>query len=183
MKNKILNILFSLIFCLFSHHSFAAKMTLSSQDIKSSREMGESFVFNGFGCNGSNLSPQLTINDVPKDTKSLAITMYDPDAPTGSGWWHWIVFDIDPKVTNIERGAKNIGKVSVGKNDYGTTNYGGPCPPAKSRHNYIFTIYALDIDKLPVQKDASAAMIGYYLNKHAISKAYLTPFYRSKKKE
>lgn len=184
MKNKIL-FLSSILFLLFSaNNSFARNMKLKSDDIESNKEIGEEFVFNNFGCKGSNLSPQLTISDVPVGTKSLAITMFDPDAPTGSGWWHWIVYNIDPTTINIARAATKISENAVvAKNDYGANAYGGPCPPAGTKHRYVFTLYALDITALDVPNDASAAMIGYYLNTHTIEKVILTPFYASKKEK
>ena len=180
MKNKIVIALFSALL-IFSQDAEAGIMKFKSADIKSGGNIKEAQVFNSFGCNGLNKSPQLSISGVPKGTKSLAITMYDPDAPTGSGWWHWIVYDIDPTVTEIPAGVEKISSNAVmGRNDYGDYKYGGPCPPVKTRHRYVFTLYALDVEKLDVPEGASAAMIGFNLNAHTIKKEEFSGFYSRK---
>ena len=177
MKNKILISLFSLGM-VFSQSAFAANMKFKSAEIKPGHDIKEEQVFDGFGCFGGNKSPSFTISGVPVEAKSLAITMYDPDAPTGSGWWHWIVYNIDPAITEIPAGAMKISEnATVGKNDYGSFNYGGPCPPVKSKHRYVFSLYALNVPKLDVPQDASAAMIGYNLNAHAIKKVEFAGLY------
>lgn len=181
MKNKILKIFLFCAFLLSANQSFAA-FTFKSNDIKSGADIPQQHIFNGFGCSGGNLSPQLQIGDIPAGTKSLAITMFDPNAPTGSGWWHWIAYNIDPTVTVIETGTKQISQNTLlARNDYGDYAYGGPCPPVGSKHNYIFTLYALDVTKLDVPLDASAALIGYNLNSHVIEKRLLTATYWRKK--
>src|SRR6266571_4858543 len=97
--------------------------------------IAEAQVFKGFGCEGKNVSPSLAWRNAPAGTKSFAITVYDPDAPTGSGWWHWIVFDIPADVTSLPAGVGNpaSGQTPKGavqsKNDFGKPGYGGPCPP------------------------------------------------------
>lgn len=181
MKNKILIPFITILFLFVSNESFA-RMRLKSADIKSGRSIDLKHVFNDFGCIGENKSPNLLISNVPKEAQSLAITVYDPDAPTGSGWWHWIAYNIDVNTKEIATGAKEISENTVfGRNDYGTYNYGGPCPPVKSRHRYIFTLYALDVDKIDLPKDASGAMIGFYLNKHKIKTDSLTALYSRSK--
>lgn len=117
------------------------------------------------GCGGKNTAPQLAWSGAPDGTKSYAITCFDPDAPTGSGYWHWVAFDIPADVTSIEAGAGNDEKMSGGKsgtNDYGAKAYGGPCPPkGDGDHRYIFTVFALDVDSVP---GASAGVTGASLN-------------------
>jgi Raf kinase inhibitor-like YbhB/YbcL family protein len=162
----------------------AADLTLTSPKLKPDAPMAMEQFFNGFGCNGKNISPELNWTKVPAGTKGLALTVYDPDALTGSGWWHWLIFNIDPKVPSL---AANAGdptaqvapKGSVqSRTDFGQTGYGGPCPPAGDKpHHYIFTLYALDVNKLPLDESASGAMVGLYLNQHAIQKAQLTVLY------
>ena len=156
----------------------AADFRLSSPTIKDKGMIGNEHVFNGFGCSGSNSSPELRWERAPKGTKSFAVTVYDPDAPTGSGWWHWVIFNIPPDVMSLPAGA---GKPEGGgapqtsvqsMTDFGQPGYGGPCPPTGDKpHRYIFTVYALKVDQLPLQKEASGAMVGYYLNQNKLGKA------------
>ncbi len=82
----------------------AQSMSLTSAEIKEGGTIGNEQVFKGFGCTGSNVSPSLSWNGAPSGTKSFAISIYDPDAPTGSGWWHWVVFNIPADVTSLPKG-------------------------------------------------------------------------------
>ena len=113
----------------------AQTMTLTSPDIAPGARIADQQVFNGFGCTGGNISPALSWSGAPKDTKSFALSVYDPDAPTGSGFWHWVVFNIPPDVTSLPKGAgdpKGAGapKGAVqSRTDFGVPGYGGPCPP------------------------------------------------------
>jgi Raf kinase inhibitor-like YbhB/YbcL family protein len=140
-------------------------------------------VFNGFGCSGKNISPPLKWSGAPSATKSFALTVYDPDAPTGSGWWHWVVFDIPASVTELAQGAGNAGgklpaDAVQSRTDFGSSGYGGPCPPKGNKpHRYIFTVYALKTDKLNVPADASAAMVGFAIGANKLTSASLTAFY------
>lgn len=158
-----------------------AAFTLSSPDLASGT-FDNKFVLNGFGCSGQNLSPALVWQNAPAGTKSFALQVYDPDAPTGSGFWHWAVYNIPPTVTSLPQGAGNdparLPAGAFGGNtdfmDTGATNgngnYGGPCPPAGDRpHRYVFTLYALGFDKVEaaggVPKSGTAALYGFVLNK------------------
>lgn len=144
--------------------------------------------FNGFGCTGDNVSPQLSWSNAPEGTKSFAITMYDPDAPTGSGWWHWVVFDIP---SNINEVMKNAGDVKAGLmangaiqsiTDYGAMGYGGPCPPENHGfHQYIITVHALKVDKLGLDENTNPAVVGYYLWNNTIAKSSIVAYYERKK--
>jgi Raf kinase inhibitor-like YbhB/YbcL family protein len=140
----------------------------------------------GFGCAGGNQSPQLSWSGAPEGTKSFAITCFDPDAPTGSGFWHWVVFNIPASTTSIPVGAGDVKKKLMPKGaiqsrtDFGTDGYGGPCPPQGDKpHHYIFTVYAVDEDKLQFAKDhnVSAAVVGFELHFHSKAKASLTATY------
>ncbi len=160
----------------------AEGFSLESKDIKGQLSMNE--VFNGFGCTGKNISPELHWENVPKATKSFALTVYDPDAPTGSGWWHWIVFNIPKDTTSLEAGAGDAKKSMLPKGsvqnvtDYGFAGFGGACPPQGDQaHQYIFTIHALDVDKFELDGKQSAAIAGYYINAHTIQKASLIAYY------
>ncbi len=141
-------------------------------------------VFNGFGCTGKNISPQLSWRNAPEGTKSFAITLYDPDAPTGSGWWHWVVFDIPAGTTGIPAGAgtPDMPGMPAGAvqsvTDFGQTGYGGPCPPVgHGPHQYIVTVYALKTDKLGLDAKAGAPMVGFNLNQQMLAKASLVFYY------
>jgi Raf kinase inhibitor-like YbhB/YbcL family protein len=159
----------------------AAPFTLTSSDLKDGGVMAELHVYNGFGRTGKNVSPQLKWSGAPEGTKSFAVTVYDPDAPTGSGWWHWIVLNIPPSVTELAQGASGEGKLPAGaletRTDYGKPGYGGAAPPKGSKHRYIFTVYALKTDKIDLPADASGAMAGFFINANALAKASITVTY------
>lgn len=166
----------------------AAGFKLSSPEIKANGHIPASFEFNGFGCSGENRSPALQWSGAPKGAKSFAVTVYDPDAPTGSGWWHWMVIDIPSDVTALAAGAGDVSgnKLPVGavqnRIDYGVAAWGGTCPPKGDKpHRYIFTVYALKTDKLGVPADATAALTGFMIHANALGKASFTAHYgRSK---
>jgi len=173
-----------IILVLLPASTFAADFRVVSPTIKEQGVIGNEHVFNGFGCSGHNVSPELKWEHAPKDVKSFAVTVYDPDAPTGSGWWHWVVFNIPLGVTSLSVGAGTPDGSSVPQGtvqsitDFGQPGYGGPCPPQGDKsHRYIFTVYALKVDQLPLRKEASGAMVGYYLNQNALGKTSLTATY------
>jgi Raf kinase inhibitor-like YbhB/YbcL family protein len=138
-------------------------------------------VFNGFGCTGGNVSPALAWKDAPEGTKSFVLTLYDPDAPTGSGWWHWVVYDIPAATTGLPQGAGSGAGLPEGAvqghTDFGSTGYGGPCPPPGAPHRYIFTLTALKVPALDVPENATAALIGFMTHANAIASAKLTLMY------
>lgn len=142
-------------------------------------------VFNGSGCNGSNLSPQLAWENAPAGTKSFAVTIFDEDAPTGSGWWHWLIFDIPATVNALSSGAGNIalnlapaGAIQS-VTDFKTQGYGGPCPPEGSKaHRYVVTVYALKTDKLGPDATANPALVGFMLEQNVIEKASLVFYFK-----
>ncbi|OWV68711.1 phosphatidylethanolamine-binding protein [Rhizobium sp. R339] len=153
-----------------------AEMKLTSIDLTAGKAMAEEQVFNSFGCPGKNISPELVWSGAPEGTKSFAIMAYDPDAPTGSGWWHWSVFNIPANVSKIATGASGEKKLPEGAveghTDFGTSGYGGACPPAgDAPHHYQFTVYALSVDKLPLPDTAPGAMVGFYVRANTIGKA------------
>jgi len=168
--------------------TMAGQFTLESSQMQAGGRMALEQVFDNFGCTGKNISPELHWSGVPEGTKSLALTVYDPDAPTGSGWWHWIIFNIAPRTTGLPANAGDVdahlapaGSVQ-GRTDYGSTGYGGPCPPPGDKpHRYIFTLFALDVARLDLDANASAAMVGYNLNAHAIGKASMTVLFGREK--
>ena len=132
-----------------------SKFKLTSPDVKAGGMVGDPFVFNDGGCTGANTSPALSWSGAPEGTRSFVLTIFDPDAPTGSGFWHWVMFNISsPPPPACLGGAGTPGQepacgATQIENDYGTVGYGGPCPPKGDKpHRYIFTIYALSTDKL-----------------------------------
>jgi Raf kinase inhibitor-like YbhB/YbcL family protein len=166
----------------------AAGFTLSSPDIKAGGMIPQSFEFNGFGCSGENKSPALKWSGAPQGAKSFAVTVYDPDAPSGSGWWHWMVINIPADVTELKGDAGAVGGANLPKGashvriDYGVAGWGGVCPPPGDKpHRYIFTVHALKVDKLDVPADATAALTGFMINGNALGKASFTAKYGRKK--
>lgn len=164
----------------------ADKFSLTSPAIKDGATLTPDQVFKGFGCEGRNISPALEWKGAPKDAKSFAVTVYDPDAPTGSGWWHWLVFNIPADVTRLETDAGNVasGKAPKGavqsRTDFGAPGFGGACPPVGSKkkpHRYIFTVFALKTDKLDLDASASGALVGYMLNANKLATASFTARY------
>jgi Raf kinase inhibitor-like YbhB/YbcL family protein len=172
-------ILLTISSTLFSQNTF----TLSSNTLGGEATKIEEF--NGFGCTGKNESPQLSWKNAPEGTKSFAITMYDPDAPTGSGWWHWVVFDIPTSTTELVANAGDIklnltpeGTIQSITN-YGAQGYGGPCPPqGHGLHQYIITVYALKTDTLGLDKNTNPAIVGYYLWNNTLAKASIVSYYK-----
>jgi Raf kinase inhibitor-like YbhB/YbcL family protein len=172
-----------LALCVAAPAFAAGKFTLKSSELKPNGTLPDKNVFNGMGCTGENTSPQLSWSDPPKDTKSFAVTVYDPDAPTGSGWWHWTVYNIPADATELKEGAGS-GKADLpagaqqGRTDFGAPGYGGACPPEGDKpHKYIFTVYALKTDKLELPPDASAAMLGFMINANKLGSATFTDKY------
>jgi Raf kinase inhibitor-like YbhB/YbcL family protein len=136
-------------------------------------------VFNGSGCGGANISPELHWSDAPSGTKSFAITIFDLDAPNGGGWWHWVIFNIPGTVLELSAGAGNkesrrlpAGGVQC-RNDYGEPGYGGPCPPPGSTHRYLVRVYALNVEKLPFGSEAPAGRMAKQIEAHSIGVAKL----------
>ncbi|MFM2120322.1 MAG: hypothetical protein RL722_1790 [Pseudomonadota bacterium] len=159
----------------------SGEFKLSSPDLAGG-SFGNNFILNGFGCKGGNVSPALVWSGVPAGTKSLALQIHDPDAPTGSGFWHWAVYDIPAGSTGLAQGAGNDpARLPAGAyggrtdfNDTGATgvngNYGGPCPPVGDKpHRYVFTLYALAVDKVDaaagIPKTGTPALFSFVLNR------------------
>lgn len=155
--------------------------TLSSSDLASGT-FDAKYLLNGFGCTGQNVSPAIQWQNAPVGTKSFSLLVHDPDAPTGSGFWHWAVYNIPATVTSLARGAGNAGSMLPvpafgGNNDFMDTvatgvngNYGGPCPPAgEAPHRYVFTLYALAVDNVEqagsIPSTGTAALHSFVLNK------------------
>ena len=156
---------------------------VSSPDLIAKTKISLKHVFKGFGCEGGNLSPALMWTGAPPDTKSFAITAYDPDAPTGSGWWHWVVYNIPGDTTELKTGAGSAETPQLpegaaqGRTDFGVSGYGGPCPPQGPAHRYYFRLYALDTE-LHVKAGATRAQLERAMRGHVLAHAELMGRYR-----
>lgn len=158
------------------------RFRVTSPDLQSGGRITQTHVFNGMGCAGQNISPTLQWSNPPAGTKSFAVTAYDPDAPTGSGWWHWVMYNIPAGTTGLAAGAgngRNAPRGSAqGTTDFGTKGYGGPCPPVGDKpHHYHFTVFALKVDRLDLPGNATAAMVGFNLNANKLATARVTGLY------
>ncbi|TAF72748.1 MAG: YbhB/YbcL family Raf kinase inhibitor-like protein [Bacteroidetes bacterium] len=171
MKKSFI-IVFASVSSLFAQTTF----TLKSKDLEG--QFTNTGVFNGFGCTGENKSPSLNWVNAPAGTKSFAVTMFDPDAPTGSGWWHWLVFDIPSTISGFNA-ALSADMFVQSKTDFGGNGYGGPCPPQGDKpHTYIITVFALKTEKLGLDKNATPAVVGYYLGQNMIAKASIVAYHK-----
>lgn len=167
-----------------SSTALADTFTLSSTDIAAGKSMNKAQEFQGFGCEGDNLSPQLSWKGAPAGTKAYAIMAYDPDAPTGSGWWHWQIVNIPAGVTSMKAGAGDISGKKAPKgslqisNDYGLAGFGGACPPeGHGVHRYQFTVYALS-KELELPENASGALTGYMVKANSLASATIEALYQ-----
>ena len=160
----------------------AEEFRLTSPDISEGGTIKAEQLNKGSGCTGGNISPALRWSGAPPGTKSFAITLFDPDAFSSSGWWHWIIIDIPANVTELPKNAGDPkrhlapkGSLQT-KTDFGTPGYGGPCPPTgDDEHRYVFKIYALKVDKLPVKPESGA--IPLHLHFHSLAQATLSGVY------
>ncbi len=181
MKKLFLFLVLS--FVSLSSNVYAEGFTLKSSVIHG--QMSDAQVFNGFGCTGKNISPKLEWINRPVGTKSFALTVYDPDAPTGSGWWHWVIFDMPASTTLLNSNAGDLKQSIAPKGSiqsvtsFGISGFGGACPPKGDKpHQYIFTVYALKVDKLGLDKNATPALVGFYLNSHMLAKSSIVAYYQ-----
>lgn len=159
----------------------ASGFSLLSSDIAEGQQLSSAQVFQGFGCEGGNRSPALNWTGAPAGTKSFAVTVYDPDAPTGSGWWHWVVVNIPSDSLALPSDAGSGEGLPVGafqgRTDYGTIGFGGACPPPGEMHRYVFTVHALSVKTLDLDETASSALIGFMINANSLAKARITAVY------
>lgn len=162
----------------------AADFSLSSPTFQAHTPLPRAHVYNGFGCTGDNRSPALQWQHAPAGTKSYAVTLYDPDAPTGSGWWHWVMYNIPAQVQALPEDAGSVtgrglpSGAAHGRTDFGTFGFGGACPPAgMGSHRYVVTLHALKVSQLPAPADASPAMIGFLIHMNQLGSAVLRSSY------
>jgi hypothetical protein len=142
------------------------------------------------GCeryHGRGQSPELSWSGEPAGTKSFAITMYDPDAPTGSGFWHWTLFNIPASVHKLAAGAGDAGSAGLpagagqGRNDAGVSHYSGPCPPAGPAHHYQITVFAVKVANLPLDAGSSGARVGFNLHFNTLATGRVTGLFAQPK--
>ena len=153
--------------------ALADSFTLTSPDIAEGQQLSSDFVFQGFGCEGGNVAPTLAWSGAPEGTESFAVTVYDPDAPTGSGWWHWFAFNIPAGVSELTTG--DVAGVQL-TNDYGAQGFGGACPPTGEVHRYEFTVHALGTT-LEIDNSVSNALAGFMVNANSLASSTITAVY------
>jgi Raf kinase inhibitor-like YbhB/YbcL family protein len=159
-------------------HARAGDLAIESVDIGRGH-FRDAQISNGFGCHGGNVSPEIRWSGEPRETRSFMVSMYDVDAPTGSGFWHWVVADIPASVHSLAAGAGNdVAKLPPGalpvRNDTGNAAYLGPCPPQGDTHRYVITVTALKVPKLPVDATATPAVVGFVAHYQQLEKATIT---------
>jgi Raf kinase inhibitor-like YbhB/YbcL family protein len=161
-----------------------ASFELTSEDIRDGEVLGLDQVSGVFGAGGTDTSPQLSWSGFPEGTRSFAVTVYDPDAPTASGFWHWAVSDIPADVTDLPRGAGDedgsllpAGAIQL-RNDSGMRRFiGAAPPPGHGRHRYHFVVHAVDVESLGLDDQASPALLGFNLFGHTLGRAMLIAEY------
>ena len=160
--------------------------TVTSDDVADGQPLARPQVSGVFGAGGEDVSPQLAWSGFPAETKSFAVTCLDPDAPTGSGFWHWAVFDIPADVTELptdagsaERPNLPAGAITL-RGDAGAAGYIGAAPPSgHGPHRYVFAVHAVDVDTLGVGPDATPALLGFNLFSHTLGRAVIIPTYET----
>lgn len=155
--------------------------SLTSDDVQDGQQMASTFVHQSAG--GDNQSPHLRWSGQPAETRGYVVTCYDPDAPTGSGFWHWVLVGLPASVSELPRGAGTAVTLSPGafhvRNDFSSSDYGGPAPPpGDDPHRYIFAIHAVDTDNLELERSVSPAVVGFNLAFHTVARGVIRPTYR-----
>lgn len=151
----------------------AADFTLTSPDVAEGTSIRPAQYWNSFGCTGENMRPALNWVNSPEGTKSFAVTFYDKDAPTGSGLWHWVAYNIPASATGVDGKSLPAGAVE-GNTDLGQPGFFGPCPPVGRKHTYAYTVHALKTDKLEIPAGATAPLTGFFLYQNTIATATLS---------
>lgn len=156
----------------------AADFSAQSADLKPGATIAPAQVYRGYGCQGNNTAPQIAWRNAPAGTRSFALTLFDPDANAGKGWWHWLVVDIPASAKSLSAGGKLPQGAFSLHNDFGEAGYGGPCPPPGDKpHHYVLTVYALDTDHLPLTATSKPDTARATIEKHALAQASITARY------
>jgi Raf kinase inhibitor-like YbhB/YbcL family protein len=154
-----------------------ATLKVESKSFGHNQTIPKKYAYNDWGSDGDNVSPHVKWSGVPPGTKSFAVTIWDPDAPTTVGFWHWTVFNIPANVTEIDEGKVPHG-ATQGYTDFGMSQYGGPAPPpGHGPHHYHIRVYALDVDKLPLEKGSTAALLMFMVREHTLAQGELVGIY------
>ena len=164
---------------------WASPLTVSSTSIQHDSRLPEAQVFDGWGLTGGNVSPQLSWSGAPEGTRGYAVTCFDPDAPTPSGFWHWLLLGVPADVTSLDAGAGTAGTVGTAPggafhvaNDFGDKGYDGAAPPAGDQpHRYLFAVHALDTDDLGLDDTASAAVAAFTMGMHTLARGVISATY------
>ena len=157
--------------------------TVTSTDIRDGETIPAAHRSGIFGAGGSDISPQLAWSGFPDGTRSFTVTCYDPDAPTPSGFWHWVLVDLPGSTTSLATGAGHVdaplpGRAFHVRNDWSSKDYGGAYPPPGDRpHRYYFVVHALDVDSLGVDTDTSAAAVSFNMVFHTLARAQIVPVF------
>ena len=160
---------------------------VTSDDLTEAQLMAHEHVYDQFGLPGKDLPPHLRWSGFPAGTRSFAVTCHDPDVATGSGFWHWMLYDLPATVTELPTGAGAVRGTGLpagarnarhARNDYGVPAYGGPAPAKGDEpHRYVFAVHAVDRERLDVDDDATPAVVGYHLTQHTLARGLLIPVY------
>lgn len=160
--------------------------TVTSGSFSDGGDLPPTHVFDDWGFTGGNLSPALSWHGAPESTRGYAVSCFDPDAPTPSGFWHWTVVGLPADVTSLEEGAGAAGGGALPRgafhvrNDYGTAAYGGAAPPAGDRpHRYVFAVHALDTDDLGLDDSVSPAVAAFTIGMHTVARGTITARYQN----
>lgn len=177
MKNPK-NLTLTLACCLLTATQAHAALRVYSETLQEGMAMPKAQQANIFGCDGGNQPPQIAWEGAPEGTRSFALSMYDPDAPTGSGFWHWMIINLPAQSRSLPADpAAYPEKAQKIKNDGGQAAYLGSCPPQGEKHRYQITLYALD-SELDIPADASPALAGFFIHQHLLEKAQLTVYHQ-----
>lgn len=167
-----------LLLTLLSFRTYAMNVTVAGTKAS---YLQNYHVYNGMGCKGRNSIPEIHWSDLPNEAKYVGVTIYDPDAPTGAGWWHWVILNIPAqKFSHIGVGVYKRVMQQGGletMTSFGKPGYGGPCPPkGDTPHRYIVTVFAQK-DRIELKQSAQPALAGFMLNRHSLMKASATLLY------